>query len=599
MELEHLSPFTNDEIGAFNYVGQILLNRPPETNRSFYSVLEQEGFDYDICCLRIFTDESMSKFMYTDPDTNKQCTIVQSDLYDLQVFADFLCLQSQHHNINGNWKDVIDINPYEFDAWRRNYVSSTNPNVTPSSSYCAPRTTAHPASAQPFLSPNELFRNGIKRNPLLFPVLDTNSEYRQWKQQTISIANALLCAEITTPSYTPSTFEDRQLFQQKQDYMYTVLQYSLQTPVGMDLLCIHAEQHDAQAILAQLDKFYMSIETATTKAQQLELQHTVQVDCIQPQVPIDEHLPVDGEIEHDSHSVNSTVDVILANNEPENNELINNELANNEPVNYEQVNVEYFVNNVHLPENGETNYDHRTESTESTADHIITNTDTKLLRQQAMNIQQTDVIVTPKCTTLLRHEHMHQNSHPIENQWSFDVWGELPSLDNLDEDIVTFEHSEDEPTTVVTEENTHSPFASDVSNKKQVTSTNTTQLSGKSFLYALVLHAPWHHHVIQQQIAEEPPSEAPPPEPPPHCTSSQSKTILPNGEILPMNGEIDLVIQNTNKILNEPIQVSKHPTAPHIICYTMKRKLDNYQHPDIFTRTDSMHNHRHAQHNGE
>ena len=92
--------------------------------------------------------------------------------------------------------------------------------------------------------------------------------------------------------------------------------------------------------------------------------HTVQVDYIQPQAPIDEHLPVDGEIEYDNHSVISTVDFILANNEPENNELLSNELANNEPVNCEQVNVEYFVNDMHLPENGEINYDHRSESTE-------------------------------------------------------------------------------------------------------------------------------------------------------------------------------------------------------------------------------------------
>ena len=92
MELENSSPFTNDELGAFNYVGQILLNRPPETNCSSYSILEQEGFNDDICCLRISTDDCMSNFTYTDPDTNMQRTIVQSDLEDLQIFADFLCL---------------------------------------------------------------------------------------------------------------------------------------------------------------------------------------------------------------------------------------------------------------------------------------------------------------------------------------------------------------------------------------------------------------------------------------------------------------------------------------------------------------------------
>ena len=86
----------------------------------------------------------------------------------------------------------------------------------------------------------------------------------------------------------------------------------------------------------------MCIKSNAAPAQQLELETTVQVNYIQPQAPIDEHLPVDGEIEYDNHSVISTVDLILANNEPENNELISNELTNNESVNYEQVNVEHL-----------------------------------------------------------------------------------------------------------------------------------------------------------------------------------------------------------------------------------------------------------------
>ena len=55
-----------------------------------------------------------------------------------------------------------------------------------------------------------------------------------------------------------------------------------------------------------------------------------------------------------------------------------------------------------------------------------------------------------------------------------------------------------------------------------------------------------------------------------------------------MNGEIDLV---TYKIFNESIKVPNHLTAPHIIYYTFKCKLDNYHYPDIFTRKNSMHNH--------
>ena len=43
--------FTRDATGAYIYVGQVLLNKPPATQRSFYAVLEENGSEDDILSL--------------------------------------------------------------------------------------------------------------------------------------------------------------------------------------------------------------------------------------------------------------------------------------------------------------------------------------------------------------------------------------------------------------------------------------------------------------------------------------------------------------------------------------------------------------------
>ena len=43
--------YTRDATGAYKFVGEVLLNRPPATQRSFYAVLEENGSEDDILSL--------------------------------------------------------------------------------------------------------------------------------------------------------------------------------------------------------------------------------------------------------------------------------------------------------------------------------------------------------------------------------------------------------------------------------------------------------------------------------------------------------------------------------------------------------------------
>ena len=44
------TPFTPDDAGAYQFVCQVLLNKPPATQRRFYAVMEDNGLQDDILC---------------------------------------------------------------------------------------------------------------------------------------------------------------------------------------------------------------------------------------------------------------------------------------------------------------------------------------------------------------------------------------------------------------------------------------------------------------------------------------------------------------------------------------------------------------------
>ena len=98
--------------------------------------------------------------------------------------------------------------------------------------------------------------------PSLFPVMKQDSQFRQWKLHTISLAKAQDCAEVIHSSYIPKTVEESGLFQQKQIYMYFVFCHTLLTNVGLKLVCDHEHTNDAQAVFQSFVEHYTGLVIA-------------------------------------------------------------------------------------------------------------------------------------------------------------------------------------------------------------------------------------------------------------------------------------------------------------------------------------------------
>ena len=66
--------------------------------------------------------------------------------------------------------------------------------------------------------------------------------------------------DVLKKDYRPSTPEQHDLFKEKNQFMYSVFQETLQTKMGHPIVCAHEGDQNAQAVWAKLDE-YMSEST--------------------------------------------------------------------------------------------------------------------------------------------------------------------------------------------------------------------------------------------------------------------------------------------------------------------------------------------------
>ena len=106
------------------------------------------------------------------------------------------------------------------------------------------------------------FKKGIKRSPESFTVMKDNKQWDSVHRTLKAQTNYQDVADVLDPNYVPKTVEDIALFEEKQKYMYSVLEKILQTDEGKVIVRSHDLDRDAQKIYAE----YLNVMTASTEA---------------------------------------------------------------------------------------------------------------------------------------------------------------------------------------------------------------------------------------------------------------------------------------------------------------------------------------------
>jgi hypothetical protein len=110
-----------------------------------------------------------------------------------------------------------------------------------------------------------LFKRGIKRDFASFPTLKDD----QWHCTFSNLARAQDLSDVLDENYSPATTADKDLFTEKQKFLYALLEAKVETAKGKAIICSHEKDYDAQNAYAELNNYHLTSNTALFSANKI------------------------------------------------------------------------------------------------------------------------------------------------------------------------------------------------------------------------------------------------------------------------------------------------------------------------------------------
>ena len=150
----------------------------------------------------------------------------------------------------------IQIDPQDYDEWRISTPEEEIHFQTPSKfgSPVTPRSMATSEASESYITLTN-FKKGIKRDASAYPIFKNERYYNTFIRHFKATAKAQGLSTLMDPNFTPGSDEyGQQLFQEQQDFLYSVLISSLKTDFSEALVKDH--EGDAQLILELLHEHH-------------------------------------------------------------------------------------------------------------------------------------------------------------------------------------------------------------------------------------------------------------------------------------------------------------------------------------------------------
>ena len=150
----------------------------------------------------------------------------------------------------------IQIDPQDYDEWRISTPEEEIHFQTPSKfgSPATPRSMATSEASESYITLTN-FKKGIKRDASAYPIFKNERYYNTFIHHFKATAKAQGLSTLMDPNFTPGSDEyGQQLFQEQQDFLYSVLISSLKTDFSEALVKDH--EGDAQLILELLHEHH-------------------------------------------------------------------------------------------------------------------------------------------------------------------------------------------------------------------------------------------------------------------------------------------------------------------------------------------------------
>ena len=96
-----------------------------------------------------------------------------------------------------------------------------------------------------------------------------NKQWDDWRRSTLATARSHCCEEVFNSKYKPKTTEERDLFIEKQKFIYSVFDECLLTDMGKALVRSYESTFNAQKIYEELEKDATTSTQATIETSEL------------------------------------------------------------------------------------------------------------------------------------------------------------------------------------------------------------------------------------------------------------------------------------------------------------------------------------------
>ena len=132
----------------------------------------------------------------------------------------------------------------------RTFLIQHLPNpIGPEPVISGPIPSSRPTGYSPAAIELMSFKKGIKREIAAYPSLKDERYFDGFKRSLFIVAKTHECSEVLDPNYTPgSEPEEKELFEAKQTFMFSVFNANLQTDMGKTIVRRHLAYTDAQAV---------------------------------------------------------------------------------------------------------------------------------------------------------------------------------------------------------------------------------------------------------------------------------------------------------------------------------------------------------------
>ena len=188
---------------------------------------------------------------------HKPCYIQSNEMISLSLMITYI----KHLRYSAKTKYFgsfyyIQIDPQDYDEWRTTPPEEEVHFQTPSKlgSPATPRSMATSVASESYITLTN-FKKGIKRDASAYPIFKNERYYNTFIRHFKATAKAQGLNSLMDPNFTPGSDEyEQQLFQDQQDFLYSVLISSLKTDFSEALVKDH--EGDAQLIIELLHEHH-------------------------------------------------------------------------------------------------------------------------------------------------------------------------------------------------------------------------------------------------------------------------------------------------------------------------------------------------------